>query len=130
MNGQMVWVIVSAVIAVIGGIVLYFTFLSQKNEGKYKGFRGWMYDFLTFRKMMLEALLRICYLILVIFVTLAGLAAGNILVCLLTILLGNLAIRLVYEFALIMLVICRNTSEISKKLNGKEVKDVEKTTAE
>ena len=130
MNGQMVWVIVSAVIAVIGGIVLYFTFLSQKNEGKYKGFRGWMYDFLTFRKMMLEALLRICYLILVIFVTLAGLAAGNILVCLLTILLGNLAIRLVYEFALIMLVICRNTSEISRKLNGKEVKSVEANEAE
>ena len=133
MNGQMVWTIISAVIALIGGIVLYFTFLKSKNEGRFKGFLGWMYDFLTFRKMMLEALLRICYLILVIFVTLAGFAAGNLLVCLLTIILGNLAIRIVYEFALIMLVICRNTSEISKKLNGKEVKEekvAETTVAE
>lgn len=130
MNGQMVWTIISAVVALIGGIVLYFTFLKSKNEGRFKGFLGWMYDFLTFRKMMLEALLRICYLILVIFVTLAGFAAGNLLVCLLTIILGNLAIRIVYEFALIMLVICRNTSEISQKLNGKEVKNVETTTAE
>ena len=133
MNGQMVWTIISAVVALIGGIVLYFTFLKSKNEGRFKGFLGWLYDFLTFRKMMLEALLRICYLILVIFVTLAGFAAGNLLVCLLTIILGNLAIRIVYEFALIMLVICRNTSEISRKLNGKEVKEVkeaETTVAE
>lgn len=133
MNGQMVWTIISAIVAVIGGIVLYFTFLKSKNEGRFKGFLGWMYDFLTFRKMMLEALLRICYLILVIFITLAGFAAGNLLVCLLTIILGNLAVRIVYEFALIMLVICRNTSEISKKLNGKEVKEekvAETTVAE
>ena len=130
MNGQMVWTLISAVIALIGGIVLYFTFLKPKNEGRFKGFLGWMYDFLTFRKMMLEAILRICYLILVIFVTLAGFAAGTLIVCLLTILLGNLAIRLVYEFALIMLVICRNTSDISKKLNGKEVKNVETIIAE
>lgn len=125
-----VWMIISAVLALVGGIVLYFTFLSSKNDGRFKGFLGWMYDFLTFRKMMLEALLRICYLILVIFVTLSGFAMGNILACLLTILLGNLAVRIVYEFALIMLVICRNTSDISKKLNGKEVKNVETIIAE
>ena len=76
MNGQMVWAIIAAVIALIGGIVLYFTFLNSKNEGRFKGFLGWMYDFLTFRKMMLEALLRICYLILVIYVTLGVVLGG------------------------------------------------------
>lgn len=120
-----IWMIISAVLAIVGGLVLYFTFLSSKNDGKFKGFLGWMYDFLTFRKMMLESILRIFYLILVIFVTLAGFAMGNVLICLLTILIGNIAVRLVYEFALIMLVICRNTSDISKKLNGSEVKKVE-----
>ena len=125
MNFATIWLIISAVLAVVGGLVLYFTFLSSKNDGKFKGFLGWMYDFLTFRKMMLESILRIFYLILVIFVTLAGFAMGNVLICLLTILLGNIAVRLVYEFALIMLVICRNTSDISKKLNGVELKKVE-----
>ena len=125
MNAQIIWMIISAVLAIVGGLVLYFTFLSSKNDGKFKGFLGWMYDFLTFRKMMLESILRIFYLILVIFVTLAGFAMGNVLICLLTILIGNIAVRLVYEFALIMLVICRNTSDISKKLNGSEVKKVE-----
>lgn len=125
-----IWMIISAVLAIVGGLVLYFTFLSSKNDGKFKGLLGWMYDFLTFRKMMLESILRIFYLILVIFVTLAGFAMGNVLVCLLTILVGNVVVRLVYEFALIMLVICRNTSEISKKLNSKEVKEIEKVEVE
>ena len=44
---------------------------------------------------------------------------------LLTLVLGNIGARLIYEFALIMLVICRNTSDISKKLNNVETKKVE-----
>ena len=30
-----IWTIIAAILAVIGGIVLYFTFLSKKNEGKF-----------------------------------------------------------------------------------------------
>ena len=41
-----IWTIVSVILAIIGGIVLYFTFLSKKNEGKFTGFLGWLYDFL------------------------------------------------------------------------------------
>lgn len=33
-EGNAVWVIISLVLAIVGGIVLYFTFLSKKNEGK------------------------------------------------------------------------------------------------
>ena len=39
-----IWIIVSLVLAIVGGIVLYFTFLKKDNEGKYTGFLGWMYD--------------------------------------------------------------------------------------
>ena len=70
----MIWVVISAILAVIGGIVLYFTFLSKKNEGKFTGFLGWMYDFLTFKKMMIENLLKILYLIAAIFITLGSFA--------------------------------------------------------
>ena len=35
-----VWLIVSIILAVIGGILIYFLFLSKKNEGKFKGFVG------------------------------------------------------------------------------------------
>lgn len=40
---------------------------------------------------------------------------------LVTLLLGNLVVRIAYEFSLILLVICRNTTEIAK--NTKKVED-------
>ena len=58
-----IWIIVSLVLAIVGGIVLYFTFLKKDNEGKYTGFLGWMYDFLTFKKLTIENVLKILYLI-------------------------------------------------------------------
>ena len=63
-----IWTIVSVILAIIGGIVLYFTFLSKKNEGKFTGFLGWLYDFLTFKKMMIENVLKILYIIVALFV--------------------------------------------------------------
>ena len=63
-----IWVIVSIVLAIVGGIALYFTFLKKENEGKYTGFWGWMYDFLTFKKLTIESVLKILYLICALFV--------------------------------------------------------------
>ena len=40
-----IWAIVAFVIALIGGICLYFTVFSDKNESKYEGFMAKLYDF-------------------------------------------------------------------------------------
>jgi hypothetical protein len=113
------WIIIAAVLAVVGGIALYFTFLSKKNEGKYTGFLGWMYEFLNFKKFTIEAILKVTYLILAIFITLSSFAAigTSFLSFVLTLVLGNLGLRIAYEFSLILLVICRNTTDINNKLN-------------
>ena len=87
---------------------------------------GWLYDFLSFRKMFIEALLKITYLISAIFVTLSAFAViSNFLAFLLYLVVGNLVVRVAYEFSLILLVICRNTTDINKKLKG-DKKDEEK----
>ena len=121
--GSSVWIIVSLVLAIIGGILIYFIFLNKKNEGKFTGFLGWLYDFLSFKKMFLEALLKITYLICAIYITLSSLAliGSNFLGFLMTLVLGNVIARVIYEFSLILLVICRNTSDIAK--NTKKSKD-------
>lgn len=121
-----IWMIIAAVIAVIGGVVLYFTFLRKSNDGKFKGFLGWMYDFLTFKKMLIENVLRILYLIFALFITLASFGAGSFLGFLIVIIAGNLLVRIVYEFSLIMLVICRNTTDINTKLGNQCCKKEEK----
>ena len=114
-----IWTIVSVILAVIGGIVLYFTFLSKKNEGKFTGFLGWLYGFLTFKKMMIENVLKILYIIVALFVTLSsfGLISISFLAFLLTLVIGNVLTRVIYELLLVKLVICKNTTEINKKLN-------------
>lgn len=118
-----IWIVIAA-ISLIGGLVLYFTFLSKKNEGKFKGFLGWVYEFLNFKKFTIEAILKITYLIFMIFITLSSFAIIPTspigFIAMLT--LGNLVLRLVYEISLIMLIICRNTTDINNKLNKKDEK--------
>jgi len=122
MAGGIIWIVIAAVIAIVAGIVLYFTFLSKRHEGKFKGFFGWLYEFWNFKRFTLEAILKITYLILSIFLTLASFAmiGTSILAFILLITLGNLVLRIVYEFSLLMLVICRNTIDINNKLIKKD----------
>jgi len=127
-SGNAIWVIISLVIAIIGGIVLYFTFLSKKNEGKFTGFLGWMYDFLTFKKMVIENILKILYLVIAMFITLSSfsLISTSFLSFLCYLVIGNLIARISYELFLVLLVICRNTTDINKKLTKTEVKEEKK----
>ena len=119
----LIWTIISAVLALVGGIVLYFTFLRRKNDGKFKGFLGWMYDFLTFKKMFIENLLKVTYLILAIFVTLSSFGTGSFLGFIATLVLGNLAVRIIYEFSLVLLGIYENTTQINNNTKKTTKKD-------
>jgi len=122
MAGSAIWIIIAAAIAIIGALVLYFTFLSKKNDGRFKGFWGWTYDFLNFKKLTIEAILKITYLMLTIFITLGSfvIIPSSPLGFLAAIILGNLVLRIIYEFSLVILIICRNTTEINTKLNKKD----------
>ena len=71
---QLVWLIVSLVAALVGGIVLYFTVFANKNEGKYKGFMAWLYDFVKFKKLYITTVLKVTYMVLAIFLTLYSFA--------------------------------------------------------
>ena len=125
-NDAGIWLIISAVLAIVGGIVLYFTFLKKSNDGKFSGFLGWMYDFLTFKKMLIENLLKVLYLIVAVFITLSSFAVigESFLLFLVSIIGGNLVARIVYEFLLVALVMCRNTTDINDKLTVKANKEI------
>ena len=122
-NAAFIWSIVAGVLAVIGGIALYFTFLSKRNDGKFKGFLGWLREFLSFKKMWLESILKVTYLILAIYITLQsfGLIGTSFLLFILMLVLGNIILRIVYEMSLILLTICKNTTEINSKLDKTKV---------
>lgn len=118
--------IVTLILAIVGGIVVVAVFLPKKNEYKFSGFLGQLYDFLNFKTFFAEILLRTLYIISAAWLSLSAL--GNLffvdygsfgtalLVFILTIVFGNLIIRLVFEFSMVKLVVCRNTSEMNRKL--------------
>ena len=120
-------------LAILGGILLHFLFLNKKNEGQFQGFLGWLYDFLNFKKMLAEQILRVLYLISASFITLYALglllfleggAVGDRLLMFLFMLVGgNVIARIMYELVLIVLIICRNTTEINEKLGSKKISD-------
>lgn len=115
------------ILAVIGSVVICFTFLSKKNEGKFTGFAGWLYDFFNFRKLIIESILKVIYIIIACLTTFYGLVMlmESIIIGLMIIVFGNIIIRIGYEFMILFVLICKNTSEINKKMmeNSQEKND-------
>lgn len=117
-ESSLTWMVIALLLAVIGGILIYFLFLKKENENKYTGFVKYLYEFLSFKKMWLETILKVSYLILAIYITLTSfeLIGTSFMAFVLTLVFGNIILRVIYELSLVLLTICRNTTEINKKL--------------
>ena len=116
-EGFYIWLGIAAVIAVIGGILLYFLFVKSKDQPKGK-FAKWLKDFLNFRIMWIEPILKVVYYILTIGVILGSfgflaLGAGGIIAFFLCLILGPIIVRLGYEGTMMFIMIWRNTQDIS-----------------
>lgn len=115
--------LIVGVLAVILGVVLFFTVLQRKNEGKFTGVKGKLYDFLNVNKFYTEDIIRLFYVITVCVVTLVGLTKivlGGFFSGLFLIVLGNIITRVSYECLLMFFVLVRKTVAIDKKLAGIE----------
>ena len=116
-DGAGIWTIVAFVLAIIGAIIAYFLFV--KPEKKYpQKFVNWLRSFLNFNEMLIEPILKVTYMFFAIFITLGSFSiiSYNFLAFLLTLVLGNLLIRVVYEASMMMVGIWKNTKEINKKM--------------
>ncbi len=116
------WIIISAVVALLGGIVAYILFVSKKNNGEYTGFVAWLHDFLNFKKFFIEVVLKTLYVISTIFITLSSFSfiGSSVATFFLWLILGNIVNRVAYEFVLMFLTLVNNTTEINKKMEAKK----------
>ncbi len=112
------WIVISAVIAVFGGIFAYFMFVNSKDTEKFSGFVAWLHDFLNFKKLFIAGILKVMYIISAIFITLSSFSFISVSIgtFFLYLLLGNVIARISYELILMMITIVNNTSEINKKM--------------
>lgn len=116
--GSLIWIIVSVIIALIGCFLVYFMFVANNNFKTKNKFVSWLVDFLRFDKMLIETILKICYIFVAIFVTLGSFALipVNFFSFLGMLIGGNILARVLYEAALIKVMIWKNTTEIKKNL--------------
>lgn len=126
-TGAAAWGIIAAILAIIGGILVYFLFVKSKVEPKNK-FLKWLKDFLAFKVILLEPLLKIIYYAATIFVvlfsftflgainTMGGIAFFSFLACLI---LGPVIIRVCYEMTMMFIMIWHNTMNIAENTKKK-----------
>lgn len=117
--GTAVWTVIAFVIAIAAGIMIYFMFVKDnkpvsENLQKLK-------DLLDFKTMLIEPILKIVYIIATVFIILFsfGLISLNFVSFLMVLILGPIAIRIVYELMMINIMIWKNTKEINDNIKAK-----------
>lgn len=116
-----VWIIISVLLAVIGGILIYTNYLGSDKEDSYTGTKKFLYDFFNFKITIIEPIFRLLYIICTIALTLGSfsLIGTNFFGFIGVLVFGNVALRLSYEFILLVLNMFKNVSEINDKLGKK-----------
>lgn len=116
-TGPMVWAVVALILAIAGGIVTYFVFVRPKDDPKNKSVKA-LKDFLSFKVMHIEALLKVFYYVMTIYVILTSfnlIGQQNILGFLAQLILSPIVVRIGYETAMILVKIWRNTEKMAEK---------------
>lgn len=110
---------IAILVAIILGIVLYFTFLKKENEDKYTGWKKVVYDFFNFNKFYAEDIMKLVYVMLTAAFVVIGvfMLFVNIGTALILLVLGNVALRVSYELIMMFVILCRKTVSIDKKLD-------------
>lgn len=114
-------------IALVGGICAYLMFVKSDEEPKDPRLLK-LKEFLSFKKMIIEGLLKATYIIFALFITLYSfqiMVGTSFITGLMLLILLNIMLRIGYEASLIVLLIWRNTNDISKKLGKNELTGLE-----
>lgn len=121
------WNSLSLVLAIVGGILIYFLFV--KSDKHYANdLVNKLKEFLNFKKLILEAILKVTYLVLTLYITFMSFnyISINFWYFLMMLFIGNVVLRIAYESILLFIVIVKNTTEINNKLTKPSVKKADK----
>ena len=118
LEGAAIWMVIASILAIIGGVLVYFLFVKAKTEPKGK-FAKWLKDFLSFKIMWIEPILKVLYYIATIFIILfsfsfLSMGGAGVLAFFMCLVLGPVAVRLTYEMTMMFIMIWRNTRDIAE----------------
>lgn len=117
-TGTEVWIIISCILAVFGGLALYVMFLNPNNEKNVQGNLVKLHQFFNFKITIIQPILKVFYLICAIAITLSAFAylGTNFFKFLFLIVFGNVGLRISFEVLLLLMTLTNNVSEINKKM--------------
>ena len=120
-----VWVIISILLAVIGGIFIFTTYFGKEKASEYNGLRKVVYDFLNFKITIIEPIFRVLYLIVAIAITLCSFSyiPTNFFQFIGTLVFGNIVARLLFELLLLVLKLFKDVSDINRKIKKSDTKE-------
>lgn len=122
-TGFYIWAIIALILAIVGGVLVYVLFVRSKSTPKGK-FAKWLKDFLSFKIMWIEPILKMIYYFATIFAvlysfTFLALGGTGILMWLMCLVFGPIFIRLIYEVSMMFIMIWRNTKDIADNTKKK-----------
>ncbi len=122
-TGFYIWSIVALILAIIGGVLVYALFVKPNTTPKGK-FAKWLKDFLSFKIMWIEPILKMIYYFATIFAvlysfTFLALGGEGILMWLGCLVFGPIVIRIIYEASMMFIMIWRNTRDIAENTKKK-----------
>lgn len=123
-EGFYIWAGIAAILAIVGGILTYFLFVRSKKDPKGK-FTKWLKNFLSFKIMWLEPILKTVYYIATIATILIsfgflGYGGTGVLMFFCTLIFGPIVIRIMYEATMMFIMIWRNTRDIAENTSKKK----------
>lgn len=110
-----VWIILAPILAIVGAILLYFLFIRPTADPKNPTAKS-LKDFLSFKTMKIEALVKMFYYACTFYCILASfnwltLGGDFIWQFFEQLILGPIVIRLIYEFIMVIIGIWHNTKK-------------------
>lgn len=117
-------VVISAVISLVIAILLWALVLPEKKRPKLGKFSAFLADIFNFKSLLIEKILKFTYVFLTFFAIVFGICMLFIvsygesmaLYGVLVIILGPIALRLVYELSLLGIILVKNVIEINNKM--------------
>jgi len=112
---------IAAAVAAVLGVILFFTFFRRKNEGRFSGLKGKIYDFMTMYRFYTEDILRFVYIVSTCVITVTGIVSiilGSFVAGILLLVAANLVLRLCFELVMMFVLLCRKTVSLERKVSG------------
>lgn len=118
-----------SLILALGAAIAAFILIVPENKGRqFTGFMRVLHDILNFKQLLLEKILKFCYIFFTVYAVLAGLfssfemfewdAGTGLLTMLASLTLVPLLIRVVFEMSMMLILLVKNVIDINKKLPG------------